>query len=191
MYLRLPAKLLIFAAAILALLAAVALPVGPASAQSPDTQTNADVPPGYDVEEAQRIDRMLMCPVCPGQTIDQARVEISRQMRRVVREMLAEGASRDQILQFFVDRYGTGVLAAPPKSGLNLVVWVVPVAGALAALVAALLVIRSMTGPSSGEPAEDLAFEDGLDPYLDVIDRDLAPDLVNDARPEVRRDRGS
>ncbi|MCI0857938.1 MAG: cytochrome c-type biogenesis protein CcmH [Chloroflexi bacterium] len=143
------------------------------------------------MEEAQRIDRMLMCPVCPGQTIDQARVEISRQMRRVVREMLTEGASREQILQFFVDRYGTGVLAAPPKSGVNLVVWIVPVAGGLAALGAALLVIRSMTGPRSGEPAEDLAFEDGLDPYLDVIDRDLAPDLVNDARPEVRRDRGS
>ena len=132
-----------------------------------------------------------MCPVCPGQTIDQARVEISRQMRRVVREMLAEGASREQILQFFVDRYGTGVLAAPPKSGVNLVVWIVPVAGGLAALGAALLVIRSMTGPGSEAPGEDVFFEDGLDPYLDVIDRDLAGDLANDARPEVRRDRGS
>ncbi len=107
MYSRLPAKLLIFAAASLALATAVALPVNPASAQSPDSQANADVPPGYDVKEAQRIDRMLMCPVCPAETIDQAQVEISRQMRRVVREMLAEGASQDQILQFFVDRYGT------------------------------------------------------------------------------------
>ncbi len=83
------------------------------------------------------------------------------------------------------------MLAAPPKSGLNLVVWVVPVVGGLAALGAALLVIRSMTGPRSGEPVEDVSLEDGLDPYLDVIDRDLARELVNDARPEVRRDRGS
>ena len=130
---------------------------------------------------------MLMCPVCPAETIDQAQVEISRQMRRVVREMLAEGASRDQILQFFVDRYGTGVLAAPPKSGVNLVAWVVPVVGVLAALGAGLLVIRSMTGPRTGEPAEDAPLEDGLDPYLDLIDRDLA----NEPRPEARRDRGS
>jgi len=143
------------------------------------------------VEEALRIDRMLMCPVCSGQTIDQSVAEISRQMRRVVREMLTEGASRDQILQFFVDRYGTGVLAAPPKSGVNLVVWVVFVDGGLAALGAALLVIRSMTGPGPGEPVEDVSLEDGLEPYLDVIDRDLAGDLVNDARPEVGRDRGS
>ena len=187
MYSRLPAILLIFPAALLALVTAVALPVGPASAQSPDSQANADVPPGYDVKEAQRIDRMLMCPVCPAETIDQAQVEISRQMRRVVREMLAEGASRDQILQFFVDRYGTGVLAAPPKSGLNLVVWVVPVVGVLAALGGALLVIRSMTGPGSGEPVEDVSLEDGLEPYLDVIDRDLALE----SPPKVRRDRGS
>ena len=174
----------------MALITAVALPVGPASAQSPDSQANADVPPGYDVEEALRIDRMLMCPVCSGQTIDQSVAEISRQMRRVVREMLTEGASRDQILQFFVDRYGTEVLAAPPKSGLNLVVWVVPVVGGLAALGAALLVIRSMTRPGSEEPAEDVFFEDGLDPYLDVIDRDLALDARPETLPEVRRDRG-
>ena len=191
MYLQLSAKLLIFAAVILALIAAVALPLGPALAQSPDSQVNADVPPGYDVKEALKIERMLMCPVCSGQTIDQSVAEISRQMRRVVHDMLAEGASQDQILQFFVDRYGTGVLAAPPKSGFNLVVWVVPVVGGLAALGAALLVIRSMTGPGSEAPGEDVFFEDGLDPYLDVIDRDLAGDLANDARPEVRRDRGS
>ena len=34
--------------------------------------------------EAQTIDRMLMCPVCPAETIDQAQVEISFQMRAVV-----------------------------------------------------------------------------------------------------------
>lgn len=191
MYSRLPAKLVIFAVAILALVTAVALPVSPAWAQSPDSRSNTDVLAGLDVEEALSIDRMLMCPVCSGQTIDQSVAEISRQMRRVVREMLAQGASQDQILQFFVDRYGTGVLAAPPKSGFNLLVWAVPVAGGLAALGAALLVIRSMTRPGSEEPAEDVFFEDGLDPYLDVIDRDLAGDLATDARPEVRRERSS
>ena len=45
---------------------------------------------GYDEEEALSIDRMLICPVCPAETIDQAQVELSRQMRRIVREMLAQ-----------------------------------------------------------------------------------------------------
>ena len=60
---------------------------------------------------------MLMCPVCPAETIDQAQVEISFQMRAVVREMLAEGRTREEILDYFVDRYGADILAAPPKVG--------------------------------------------------------------------------
>ena len=45
----------------------------------------------FNEEEAQGIDRMIMCPVCPAETIDQAQVEIARQMRQMVRAMLAEG----------------------------------------------------------------------------------------------------
>ena len=77
---------------------------------------------GYSEKEALSIDRMLMCPVCPAETIDQAQVEISRQMKAVVREMLSQGASRDEVLDFFVARYGLAVLAAPPKSGATLLV---------------------------------------------------------------------
>tara|TARA_B100000315_G_scaffold187800_1_gene177458 strand:+ start:1251 stop:1850 length:600 start_codon:yes stop_codon:yes gene_type:complete len=128
----------------------------------------------YDEGEAQAIDRSLMCPVCPAETIDQAQVELARQMRGVVREMLAQGASRDEILDFFVERYGPGVLAAPPKSGVNLLVWILPVAGVVAALLGALAILRSMTAGSRGKPATEPPLEDGLEPYLEAIDRDLA-----------------
>ena len=86
-------------------------------------------------EQAQSIDRSLMCPVCPSETIDQAQVPLAHQMRAVVREKLGDGWSREQILQFFVDRYGQGVLAEPPKRGFNLVAWVVPLAAVAAAVV--------------------------------------------------------
>ena len=42
-------------------------------------------------ERAQSIDKSLICPVCPGETIDQAQVELAYQMRSVVREKLAAG----------------------------------------------------------------------------------------------------
>lgn len=111
---------------------------------------------------------MLMCPVCPAETIDQSQVEIARQMRRLVREKLSQGASRQEILDFFAERYGKGILAAPPKSGVNLVAWVVPVLGVLGAFAAGLLVIRSMS--RQGTRA---AMDDDLAPYLDIIDRNL------------------
>ncbi len=128
----------------------------------------------YDEEEAQSIDRSLMCPVCPAETIDQAQVELARQMRGVVRDMLAQGFSRAEILDFFADRYGPGVLAAPPKSGVNLLAWILPVAGIVAALVGALAILRSMTAGGGGQPATGAPLEDGLEPYLEAIDRDLS-----------------
>ena len=91
--------------------------------QSLHAQTTEPEEPGgsYSESQAQGIDRMIMCPVCPAETIDQAQVEISFQMRAIVREMLSEGKDRDEILEFFVDRYGKDILAAPPKTGFNLV----------------------------------------------------------------------
>ena len=133
--------------------------------------------------EAQAIDKMLMCPVCPAETIDQAQVEISFQMRAVVRELLAEGRTRQEVLDYFVDRYGADILAAPPKSGTNLVAWILPIVGVAAGLLGVFLVIRAMTGsqsrrqPSSPDPATTNAPEpqmpgdSDLVPYLEIADR--------------------
>ena len=127
----------------------------------------------YSESQAQGIDRMIMCPVCPAETIDQAQVEISFQMRAVVREMLADGKERDEILDFFVERYGKDILAAPPKTGANLVAWLAPVGGFGAGLVAVFLIIRSMSRQRPAlvraQPVQDA----GLIPYLELVDRHL------------------
>ena len=121
-----------------------------------------------------------MCPVCPAETIDQAQVEIARQMRGVVRDMLGQGASRQNVLDFFVSRYGQEVLAAPPKSGVNLLVWILPIVGILAAIAGGFWVIRAMTSRSSvpvsvmaTAPSAD-GVDVGLEPYLEAVDRHLA-----------------
>ena len=115
-----------------------------------------------------------MCPVCPAETIDQAQVEYSKQMRRVVREMLVQGHSRDEILEFFADRYGPQVLAAPPKSGLNLLAWIVPIAAVIAVIAGGLLVIRSMAKRDDEATGEEPLAEEGLEEYLEIIDRETS-----------------
>ena len=127
----------------------------------------------YDEKEAQSIDRMLLCPVCPAESIDQAQVPIARQMRSLVRQMLAQGTDRDEILDFFSDRYGLDVLAAPPKSGVNLLVWVLPPVLILAALGGGFVIIRAMAARGAGEAVTGPPPEEGLEPYLEAIDRDL------------------
>lgn len=141
--------------------------------------------PAYDEAEAQAIDRMLICPVCPAESIDQAQVPLARQMRQQVREMLAAGASRQEILDWFADRYGTGVLAAPPKTGVNLLAWTLPIVGVLAALAAGGLAIRAMTGrrrPAATARGAEAVPEGELAQYLAVVDRSLSlPDRESQA----------
>ena len=153
---------MIAAACLMVLFLLACLGQRPALAQSP-----------YDESQAQAIDRMLMCPVCPGETIDQSQVELARQMRLRVREMLAQGAGRREVLDFFVARYGVEVLAAPPKSGFNLVAWVFPAVAVPAALAAGLLALRAMRRRPAAELEPVPGPDAGLDPFLARVDQDL------------------
>ena len=174
---RLSARLLILLPCLF-FVTAVAFAAGMAQAQAPD--------PSYDEAQAQSIDRMLMCPVCPAENIEQAQVELARQMRRLVREMLAEGATQGEILDFFVERYGPGVLAAPPKSGFNLVAWIFPAVAVVAALAAGFLVLRSMAARRGPQPATDPPLEEELEPYLVAVDQEMVRlELVEGGRSET------
>ena len=121
-------------------------------------------------EQAQSIDRVLLCLQCPGETIDQSQVVLAVQMRAVVRERLAEGMTREEVIQFFVDRYGEEVLAAPPREGFNLIAWIVPIAAVALGAAAVALVVRSMRRSAEGAAAHS---EEGLEEYLAVVDREM------------------
>ena len=177
MSIRAPAKWPVAIACLVILALALAAPDAVVQAQETGSSSEPEQAKGYDEAEALAIDRMLMCPVCPAETIDQAQVELARQMRRLVREMLSQGAGRDEILDFFVGNYGPQILGAPPKSGFNLLAWVLPATAVVAALGAGLLVIRSMTARGVEPPVADVGSEEDLAPYLEAVDRDLGLDL--------------
>ncbi len=92
-----------------------------------------------------------MCPVCPGESLDQSQHVLASQMRAVVDEKLAEGRSDESIREFFVERYGPSVLMEPPGRGATALVWIVPPLGAVAAAAGLFLVLRSMrrAGPAA------------------------------------------
>ena len=173
---RIPSAVLL--AAVIAMTGFPGIP-GSASAQEPVTPGSPDSIKAtenravYDEKAAQGIDGRLMGPVCPSQTIDQAQVPIAKQMRRLVREKLSQGESREQILEYFAGVYGSNILAAPSKSVSSLVVWTVPVVGVLAALAAGFFVLRSMAARTAPETAGRPDTQEDLAPYLQAVDRDL------------------
>ncbi len=77
-------------------------------------------------KEAREISYLLMCPVCEGQTVAESNSQLANQMRAIIREKLQEGKSKDEIIAYFVSRYGETILGAPPAKGVNWLLWTLP-----------------------------------------------------------------
>jgi len=123
---------------------------------------------------ARSIDENLVCPVCPGETIDQSQVALARQMKELVRAKISAGESRDEILNYFVDRYGLAVLAEPKKSGSTLVVWLLPPLVFCLGLLLILKVIRKMmTSPRHMYDEADIENDGDMSRILDIVDSRL------------------
>ncbi len=72
---------------------------------------------------AREISKLLRCPVCQGENIDDSNADISRDLRLMVRERLLAGDSNDAVVDYVVDRYGEFVLFEPRATGANLLLW--------------------------------------------------------------------
>ena len=105
----------------------------------------------------------LVCPVC-GTTLDQSDAPIALKMKRYIRQRLAAGASEKQIKAELVDQFGPGVLAEPPKSGFDLLAWLVPLGVLVAGAVGVGLVAWGWSR-RRGEEADDEPV--ALDPELE------------------------
>lgn len=146
------------------------------------------VPPDRIDQEALEIAKQLQCPVCQGTAVAYSTSGLAEQMRGVIRQKLEAGESREQIMQYFVDRYGENILIEPPKSGFTLSVWLLPMAGLLVGLVIVVFVVRASRRRASSGPPPPAA--PGLD-AIKVSEADrkrylkrLEADLVDmDGRP--------
>ena len=76
----------------------------------------------------------LVCPTCDT-TLDQSNAPVAQRMKQLIRQHIAAGWTEQRIKADLVDQFGPGVLAEPPKSGFDLLAWLLPlgllVAGAL------------------------------------------------------------
>ena len=77
---------------------------------------------------ARAITRQLRCVVCQNQSIDDSNAELARDLRRLVRERIAQGDSDRQVIDYVVARYGAYVLLRPPLTAGTLALWFGPAA---------------------------------------------------------------
>ena len=94
-------------------------------------------------ESYETLTKELRCLVCQNQIIAESNAELASDLRRQVSEMLAQGKSKEEIIQFMTDRYGDFVLYKPAFKGKTLLLWIAPIAFLVIGLIAVLLGIRS------------------------------------------------
>lgn len=132
----------------------------PVSAQGP-TPTD---------DEVNRIAKQLYCPVCESTPLDACPTEACRQWRDLIRTMLAEGKSEEEIKQYFVEHYGVRVLAEPPN---RLATYLIP---AIAILLGAFLLFRGFQmwmKPSTTRAVVETEPKSAPDPYIARLEEEL------------------
>jgi cytochrome c-type biogenesis protein CcmH len=91
---------------------------------------------------------MLRCPVCLNLSVQDSPSELARDMRDLVRERITRGEGEQQVLAYFVQRYGEWVLMKPPAHGVSLFVWVLPAVMVVGGSVVVVLAMRRWVGKS-------------------------------------------
>lgn len=108
-----------------------------------------------DAGRADALARELRCPDCQGLSVADAPTGSAQEIRRQIDELIAGGASDDDVRAHFVSRYGEWILLAPSSP----LAWITPFAVLLAGggAFAVWLVTRhrSPSQPSSHGPDPD------------------------------------
>ena len=79
-----------------------------------------------DEQRAREIGAQLRCVVCQNQSIEESDAELAQDMRKVVREKIAQGASDEAVISYIRESYGDYVLLKPPVQSNTYVLWFLP-----------------------------------------------------------------
>ncbi len=86
------------------------------------------VPEDVDAAKFGDLAKDLRCPTCIGLSVLNSDEKFATQIKEKIVEQLREGKSREDIMIYFVDRYGPWILREPPKEGFHLWAWILPAA---------------------------------------------------------------
>lgn len=68
----------------------------------------------------------IRCPNCTGLSVLDSETTFSHQIKNKILKMVEQKKTKDEIFNFFTERYGLWILREPPKSGIHLIIWLIP-----------------------------------------------------------------
>lgn len=121
--------------------------------------------PAYQFEDPEKqqlfheLTAELRCPMCQNQNIADSDAMIAHDLRRKVYELLQQGRSREEVVDYMKDRYGDFVSYQPPVTAVTIWLWILPV---LFVLMALLFIWQRNRKPVAQVDASSLAKADEI-----------------------------
>jgi cytochrome c-type biogenesis protein CcmH len=118
-------------------------------------------------DRVNKLAREIYCPVCENTPLDVCPTKACAQWRDLIREKMAAGWTDRQIKDFFAAQYGDRVLAEPPMTGTNWLIYILPPVGLLLGLWLVFRVLFTGRKPPSESQVTDSPV---APPSLDTAD---------------------
>jgi cytochrome c-type biogenesis protein CcmH len=103
-------------------------------------------------KRAVQLAEKLRCLVCQNQSLADSNAELAVDLRRQIREQIAQGRDDAQIIDFMVQRYGDFVLYRPPLKASTWLLWFGPPSLLLIGLVMLIRYVRQRRKRIEREP---------------------------------------
>lgn len=105
----------------------------------------------------QKLSENLRCPKCQNQNIADSNALVSQDMKRKVYQLLQQGYSEREVIDYMKQRYGDFVYYQPPLNPLTLFLWMGPL---LFVLLVVVMLIRRRNQTATEVDAQMLAKAD-------------------------------
>lgn len=114
--------------------------------------------PSTPAERAEAIEQRVACPVCDGESVFESRNTASENIRNTIGQLVDEGElDDDEIIGVIESSFSGRILLVPEASGLDALVWALPVAALVCAVAGLVVTFRRWRreAASDEDPTDD------------------------------------
>jgi len=130
----------------MAVLVVALLAVGSTRSDGPRTQE----------DRIDAISKRIACPTCDGESVFVSQASASQAIRNEIARQVGEGLqSDDEIVGFIEQRFGGQVLLVPKATGLDALVWALPVAVFVCSVAGLAVAFRRWKRQQGGEATDE------------------------------------
>ena len=116
-----------------------------------------------------QLTQSLRCPQCQNNNIADSNATIAVDMRGKVFELLQEGKSKNDVVDYMVARYGNFVTYDPPITASTLVLWIAPL---LLVLLGVVFLLRRKPKAQSAVKSQDVLTDEDNVRLAELLNKD-------------------